>query len=68
MFDKNHNLNGDACAIYVDGPAMIWVNIYLRTISRIDDVKMVSADRQTDRQTVKTNWSFGNFPHVKELI
>ena len=27
---------------FADGPATINVNIYLRTISRIDDVKMVS--------------------------
>ena len=28
--------------LHSDGPAIINVNIYLRTISRIDDVKMVS--------------------------
>ena len=28
--------------LFADGPATINVNIYLRTISRIDDVKMVS--------------------------
>lgn len=31
------------CVYYTDGPAVVRVNIYIRSISKIDDVTMVSA-------------------------
>ncbi len=45
-----------------DGPAIINVNIYLRTISRIDDVKMVRR-REARRQNVEECMS--SFLHLK---